>query len=89
MWQGSPSPLVDLAMYLVHTHARLGCTSMGRLGFAVGCAASATRGCFGQLAEQCSVATQETTRNLGFVFDDHFISPRDSVTSCRTPSHCT
>ena len=35
MWQGSPSPLVDLAMYLVHTHARLGCTSMGRLGFAV------------------------------------------------------
>ena len=35
MWQGSPSPLVDLAMYLAHTHARLGCTSMGRLGFAV------------------------------------------------------
>ena len=35
MWQGSPSPLVDLVIYLVHTHARLGCTSMGRLGFVV------------------------------------------------------
>ena len=64
MWQGSPSSLVDLATYLVHTHAR-----HGPFGVRGCCAASAPRGCFGQLAEQCSVATQETERaQSGFCF---------------------
>ena len=71
MWQGSPSPLVDLVIHLVHTHARLGCTSMGRLGFVVAVPPQPQRPGAASASSQSSVPwpQEESARNLGFAFD--------------------